>query len=137
MLGKNLDRHIGCSFILKVGVKELIVNTSRISCLNLTSFFVCIFTLQTDECGAFTIDSSRPTLRINLNEHPILYVLLPLPRIFRCIVVSYELIESYFLINIKCSDGKNVNFLTTQYGLLLINLYTRNIKRKQFSCWLG
>jgi hypothetical protein len=38
---------------------------------NLTCCVVCGFTLQTDEwCGVFTIDFSRPTLRIN--EHPIL-----------------------------------------------------------------
>jgi hypothetical protein len=45
---------------------------SRISCLNLTSLFamfVFIFCRLTS--GAFTIDSSTPTFRINLNEHPI------------------------------------------------------------------
>jgi hypothetical protein len=36
-----------------------------------TFCLVYVFTLQAaDEC-AFTIDPSTPTLRINLNEHPI------------------------------------------------------------------
>jgi hypothetical protein len=63
--------------ILKIGVEESIVNTPQITdhgsavfkC-NLTFCVVCVFTLQTNG-GAFTIDSSMPTLRINLNEHPI------------------------------------------------------------------
>jgi E3 ubiquitin-protein ligase DOA10 len=57
--------HIGCSFkfFLKIGV-ELIVNSSRISYLNLTSLFalfVVLFCRRTS--GAF----STPILRINLN----------------------------------------------------------------------
>jgi hypothetical protein len=61
-------RYIQCSFkfILEVGVED------SISCLNLTSllaFFVFLLCRLTN--GAFTIESSAPTLRINLNEHPI------------------------------------------------------------------
>jgi hypothetical protein len=41
---------------------------SRISCLNLTSLIALFVFLL---CGAFTIHSSTPTLKINLNEHPI------------------------------------------------------------------
>jgi hypothetical protein len=37
---------------------------------NLTFCVVGVFTLQTDK-GAFTIDSSTPALRRNLNEQPI------------------------------------------------------------------
>jgi hypothetical protein len=43
---------------------------SRISCLNLTPLFVLFVFLQCRlTSGAFTIDSSTPTMRINLNEH--------------------------------------------------------------------
>jgi hypothetical protein len=59
---------------LKVGVEELIVNASRITdnCLNLTTLFALfVFLLCRLTSGAFTIDSSTPTLTINLNEHPI------------------------------------------------------------------
>jgi hypothetical protein len=69
-------RIIGCSFkfILKIGVEESIVIASRISCLNLTSLFVLFVFLHCRlTSGAFTIDSSTPTFRINLNEHPISY----------------------------------------------------------------
>jgi hypothetical protein len=60
-------------FILKVGVEESIVDAPRIiSSLNLTSLFALfVFLLYTLTSGAITIDSSTPTLRINLNEHPI------------------------------------------------------------------
>jgi E3 ubiquitin-protein ligase DOA10 len=61
--------HIGCSFkfFLKIGV-ELIVNSSRISYLNLTSLFALFVVLLCRRTsGAF----STPILRLNLNEHPI------------------------------------------------------------------
>jgi hypothetical protein len=54
---------IGCSFkfILKVGVEE-----SRISSLNLTSLFALfVFLLCKLASGAFTVDSSTPTLTVN------------------------------------------------------------------------
>jgi hypothetical protein len=57
---------IGCTFqfLLKVGIEESIVNASRISCLNLTSLFVMfVFLLCRLTSGAFTIDSSMPSLR--------------------------------------------------------------------------
>jgi hypothetical protein len=70
-----------CSFkfLLKVGFEESIVKCerttdyrSRISCLNLTSLFALfVFLLCRLTRSAFTIDSSTPTLRRNLNEHPI------------------------------------------------------------------
>jgi hypothetical protein len=66
--------YIGCSFkfLFKVDVEEPIVNSSRISCLNLTSLFALfLFSLCRLTSGAFTIDSSTPTLKRNLNEHPI------------------------------------------------------------------
>jgi hypothetical protein len=45
---------------------------SRISCLNLTSLFALfVFLVCRLTSGAFTINSSSPTLRRNLNEHPI------------------------------------------------------------------
>jgi hypothetical protein len=77
--GKNITHYIGCSikFILKVGVEELIVNAPRNHVLhtadqlfksNLT-FCVVVFLLCRRTSGAFTIDSSTPTLRRNLNEH--------------------------------------------------------------------
>jgi hypothetical protein len=66
------------SLITKVGVEESIVNApriryrSRISCLNLTSLFALfVFLLCKLRSGVFIIDSSTPTLRIHLNEHPI------------------------------------------------------------------
>jgi hypothetical protein len=47
---------------------------SRLRCLDLTSLFALfVFLLCRLTSGAFTIDSSTPTLRINLNEHTILY----------------------------------------------------------------
>jgi hypothetical protein len=72
-----------CSFkfIPKVGVEDLIVNapwimahgstvyylTSLLRCLCFLLWFLpCRLT-----CGAFKIDSSKPTLTGNLNEHPI------------------------------------------------------------------
>jgi hypothetical protein len=64
----------------KVDIEESIVNARRKYVLQitdqlfkskLTCCVVCGFTLLTVEwCGAFTIDSARPNLRIN--EHPIL-----------------------------------------------------------------
>jgi hypothetical protein len=70
--------HIGCSFkfILKVTDCERSTDyRSRISCLNLTYFFaLVVFLLRKLTSGAFTIDSSTPTLRINLNEHRILII---------------------------------------------------------------
>jgi hypothetical protein len=42
---------------------------SRINCLNLTAFFALfVFLLCRMTNGTFTIESSTPTLRINLNE---------------------------------------------------------------------
>jgi hypothetical protein len=79
---------IGCSFkcILKVGVEESVVNVPRITDhgsadrrymdrlykSNLTFCVVCVLLCKRTS-GAFTMDSSTPTLRINLNEHPILF----------------------------------------------------------------
>jgi hypothetical protein len=70
--------NIVCSFkfLLEVGVEESFVNAPRITdhgsaLLNLTSLFALVVFLMS---GAFTIDSSRPTLRINLNELPIEFV---------------------------------------------------------------
>jgi hypothetical protein len=72
---------MGCSlkFAVKVGLVESIVNAlritdhgSRISCLNLTSLFALfVFLLCRLTRGAFTINTSRPILTENLNEHPI------------------------------------------------------------------
>jgi hypothetical protein len=46
------------------------VNAPQISCLNLTSLFALfVFLLGRQASGAFTIDSSIPTLRIIKNEH--------------------------------------------------------------------
>jgi hypothetical protein len=61
------SKTIGCSFklLLKLGVEESIVNAPQIMDL----LFVFLFCRLTS--GAFTIDSSPPTLRRNLNEHPI------------------------------------------------------------------
>jgi hypothetical protein len=59
-------------FHLKVGVEESIVNAPRISRLNLISVFTLfVFLLCRLTSGAFTIDYSTPTLRRNLNEHPV------------------------------------------------------------------
>jgi hypothetical protein len=64
-----LITYIGCSFkfILKVGVEESIVNAPQITDQRSAVFLLCRRT-----SGAFTIDSSTPTLTINLNERPIL-----------------------------------------------------------------
>jgi ABC-type polysaccharide/polyol phosphate export permease len=60
------------SLITKVGVEESIRYRSRISCLNLTSLFALfVFLLCRLRSGVFIIDSSTPTFRIHLNEHPI------------------------------------------------------------------
>jgi hypothetical protein len=62
----------------KIDIVESIVNAPpvthslRISCLNLTSLFALFVFLQYRlTSGAFTIDSSTPTLTGNLNEHPV------------------------------------------------------------------
>jgi hypothetical protein len=61
-----------------VGVEESIVNAPQITDhgsavkSNLT-FALFAFLLYRLTSGVFTIDSSTPTLRINLNEHPIEY----------------------------------------------------------------
>jgi hypothetical protein len=56
-----VQQSIGCSFklILKFGVENSIVNAPLVH-------------RQTVIRGAFTIDSSTPTLRTNLNEYPLL-----------------------------------------------------------------
>jgi hypothetical protein len=65
---------VGCSFkcILKVGVEESIVNAPLVTLqsknANNAKSEVRFKEMIRD---AFTIDSSTPTLRINLNEHPI------------------------------------------------------------------
>jgi hypothetical protein len=68
---------IGCSFkFIKAGVEESIVNAPQIQITdhlfksNLT-FALFVFLLCKLTSGTFTIDSSTPTLRRNLNEHPI------------------------------------------------------------------
>jgi hypothetical protein len=73
--------NIGCSFkfILKVGVEESIVNAPWITdhhrtritdqLTSLCASFVFLLCRLTR--GASSINSSTPTLRINLNEHPI------------------------------------------------------------------
>jgi hypothetical protein len=69
---------------LKVGVEESIVNSPRITTMiklfksNLTFCLIRIFNLLVDNRptnGAFTIDSSTPTLTGNFNEHPIVWEL--------------------------------------------------------------
>jgi hypothetical protein len=73
--------YIGCSFkcILKVGVEESIVNAPLVSlqCKNTKNAKSEVsFKQLMHNCiirGAFTINSSTPTLRINLIEQPILY----------------------------------------------------------------
>jgi hypothetical protein len=69
---------MGCSFkfILKVGVEESIVNAplGRLQSKNTNNAKSEVRFKQLIRGlirGAFTIDSSTPTLRINLNEHPI------------------------------------------------------------------
>jgi hypothetical protein len=56
----------GVFFILKVGVEESIVNASRITdhLTSLIALFVLLLCRLMS--GTFTIDSSTPTLRINL-----------------------------------------------------------------------
>jgi hypothetical protein len=53
-------------FSVNVGVEESIVNASAVSILPQFLRRLCFYT-----SGAFTIDSSTPTLTENLNEHPI------------------------------------------------------------------
>jgi hypothetical protein len=53
-------------FILKVGVEESIANAPRI-----TDHGSAVLILRFYTSGAFTIESSTPTLRINLNERTI------------------------------------------------------------------
>jgi hypothetical protein len=61
---------------------------SRISCLNLTSLFALfVFLVCRLTSVAFTINSSTPTLRINLNEHPIQIDLC------HCITTNHRLIS--------------------------------------------
>jgi hypothetical protein len=69
---------MGCSFkfILKVGVEESIVNAplDRLQSKNTNNAKSEVRFKQLIRGlirGAFTIDSSTPALRINLNEHPI------------------------------------------------------------------
>jgi hypothetical protein len=59
------NQNIGCSFkfIRRVGVEESIVTTNNAKSE--------VRFKQLELRGAFTIDSSTPTLRVNLNEHPI------------------------------------------------------------------
>jgi hypothetical protein len=62
-------KSIGCSFKfpVKVGVEESIVNALWIRGQLFKSYrCLCFYTY-----GAFTIDSSTPTLTGDLNEHPI------------------------------------------------------------------
>jgi hypothetical protein len=56
--------NIRCSF--KFVLKEAIVNAARITDHGSAVCVVCRLA-----SGAFTIDSSTPTLRRNLNEHPL------------------------------------------------------------------
>jgi hypothetical protein len=65
---ENLEHGCSFKFILKVGVEV----EDSIFCLNLTSLFALfVFLLCRLTSGAFTNDSSTPTSRRNLNEHPI------------------------------------------------------------------
>jgi hypothetical protein len=59
---------MGCpfKFPVKVGVEESIVNASAVQILPQFLRCLCFYT-----SGAFTIDSSTPTLPGNLNEHPL------------------------------------------------------------------
>jgi hypothetical protein len=61
--------YIGCSFKfpVKVGVEKSIVNAPRIT----DHLFKSYRHLYFNTSGAFTIDSSTPTLTGNLNEDPI------------------------------------------------------------------
>jgi hypothetical protein len=66
--------HLKFKCILKVGDCERTTDyrsqiRDQLFKSNLTFGVVCVFTPQ--KCGAFTIDSSTPTLRRNLNEYPI------------------------------------------------------------------
>jgi hypothetical protein len=75
VFGLYYIHYIGCSFkfLLKVGAERTTDYGLRISCLNLTSLFALfVFLLSRLTSGAIPIDSSMPTLRRNLNEHPIL-----------------------------------------------------------------
>jgi hypothetical protein len=74
LISKKWTQNIGCSFIkfiLKAGSEDAIVNAPlvRLQSKNTNNSKKLLI------CGAFTIYSSpsTPTLRINLNEHPIQY----------------------------------------------------------------
>jgi hypothetical protein len=72
---KKISFHyIGCSFkfVLKVGVEESIVNAPLVSLQSKnTNNSKSEVRFKQLIRGAFRIGSSKPTLRINLNEHPI------------------------------------------------------------------
>jgi hypothetical protein len=67
MLWNIVFANIGCSFkfLLKVGVEESIVNAPLVGLQDKNTN-----NAKSVIRGAFTIESSTPTLRINLNEHP-------------------------------------------------------------------
>jgi hypothetical protein len=77
-----------CSFkfILKVGVKKSIVNVPRITHHGLAGSITSLFMFL--HCrlmsGAFTIGSSTPSLRINLNEHPTKVIVSEIPSDYNC-----------------------------------------------------
>jgi hypothetical protein len=52
--------------------------------------------------GAFTIDSSTPTLRINLNEHPIFKHLIGMRKWFWNMEVIYDPPHDIFIQNFIC-----------------------------------
>jgi hypothetical protein len=75
---KYLLRCIGYSFrfILIVGLEKSIVNTPLVSLYSKnTNDAKSEVRLKQLIHGAITIESSTPTLRINLNEHPINFVM--------------------------------------------------------------
>jgi hypothetical protein len=68
----NIYLFEGPIFILNVGVEESIVNAPLVSLQSKnTNNAKSEVRFKQLIRGGFTIDSSTPTLRINLNEHPI------------------------------------------------------------------
>jgi hypothetical protein len=111
---------IGCSFkfLLKVGVEESTVNAPWLAdhgwavYSNLTFCVVCVFTLQTDEWCAFTINSPKSTtLRRNLNEHltSILFLLATAsPKLQQVLIIYGSFICFIYFITDKLPQTSNL-----------------------------
>jgi hypothetical protein len=92
---------------------------SRISCLNLTSLFALFVILLCKlTSGAFTIDSSNPTLRRNLNENPIQNLIVKFCLLIKTSVLliskrGFLLVVLYckFLLNVPCEYFFNNSLL--------------------------